>query len=122
MTTAIIRELEKAQLRADLPDFRAGDNVRVQVKIKEGDRERLQAFEGTVLRRAHGGARETFTVRRVSHGIGVERTFLLHSPSIQKVELVRRGQVRRSKLYYLRQRVGKKAKVKEHRDQRGTQA
>ena len=105
--------IEKQQLRSDVPEFHIGDTVRVQVKVVEGNRERLQAFEGIVISRRHGGARETFTVRRVSYGIGVERTFPLHSPRIDSIQVVRRGKVRRAKLFYLRDRVGKAAKVKE---------
>ena len=105
--------IEKEQLRSDVPEFHIGDTVRVQVKVVEGSRERLQAFEGIVISRRHGGARETFTVRRVSYGIGVERTFPLHSPRIDSIKVIRRGKVRRAKLFYLRDRVGKAAKVKE---------
>ena len=108
--------VERAQLRDDLPDFRPGDTVKVHVRVVEGSRERIQVFQGFVLRRQGGGLRETFTVRKVSFGVGVERTFPVHSPSIAKVELVTRGDVRRAKLYYLRDRVGKAAKVKEKRD------
>lgn len=109
----IIRSIEKAQLRTDLPTFGIGDTVRVFVKVVEGSRERLQAFEGTVMAKRNGGIRETFTVRRVSYGIGVERTFPLHSPRVDHIEVIRRGKVRRAKLYYLRGRVGKAAKIKE---------
>ena len=109
----IIRSIEKAQLRADLPQFNIGDTVRVFVKVVEGSRERLQAFEGTVMAKRNGGIRETFTVRRVSYGIGVERTFPLHSPRVDHIEVIRRGQVRRAKLYYLRSLQGKAAKIKE---------
>ncbi|MDR3086325.1 MAG: 50S ribosomal protein L19 [Christensenellaceae bacterium] len=109
----IIRAIETEQLRTDIPEFTIGDTVRVQVKVVEGTRERLQAFEGTVIARRNGGSRETFTVRRVSYGIGVERTFPLHSPRVDSITVVRRGKVRRAKLYYLRERVGKRAKVKE---------
>lgn len=109
----IIRSIEKAQLRTDLPTFGIGDTVRVFVKVVEGSRERLQAFEGTVMAKRNGGIRETFTVRRVSYGIGVERTFPLHSPRVDHIEVIRRGKVRRAKLYYLRSRVGKAAKIKE---------
>ena len=105
--------IEKEQLRSDVPEFKIGDTVRVQVKVVEGNRERLQAFEGIVISRRHGGARESFTVRRVSYGIGVERTFPLHSPRIDSIQVVRRGKVRRAKLFYLRDRVGKAAKVRE---------
>lgn len=109
----IIRSIEKAQLRTDLPTFGIGDTVRVFVKVVEGSRERLQAFEGTVMARRNGGIRETFTVRRVSYGIGVERTFPLHSPRVDHIEVIRRGKVRRAKLYYLRSLQGKAAKIKE---------
>ena len=107
--------VERAQLRDDLPDFRPGDTVKVHVRVVEGSRERIQVFQGFVLRRQGGGLRETFTVRKVSFGIGVERTFPVHSPSIAKVELVTRGDVRRAKLYYLRDRTGRAAKIKEKR-------
>jgi large subunit ribosomal protein L19 len=113
MMNDIIRSIEKEQLRTDIPDFKVGDTVRVYVKVIEGTRERLQAFEGTVIRRKGGGNRETFTVRRVSSGVGVERTFPIHSPRLDHLEIVRRGKVRRAKLYYLRSRIGKAAKVKE---------
>ena len=109
----IIEAIAQDSLKNEVPEFHVGDTVRVQVKIKEGERERLQAFEGTVIARQHGGISETFTVRRVAHGCGVERVFPIHSPNIDKVELVRNGRVRRSKLYYLRDRIGKAAKVKE---------
>ncbi len=100
-------------LKAEAPKVEVGDVVRVQVRIKEGDKSRLQAFEGTVIAKKHGGISETFTVRRMSHGVGVERVFPVHSPNVDSVELIRKGRVRRSKLYYLRKRVGKAAKVKE---------
>ena len=106
---------ERAQLRDDLPDFRPGDTVKVHVRVVEGSRERIQVFQGFVLRRQGGGIRETFSVRKVSFGVGVERTFPVHSPSIAKVELVTRGDVRRAKLYYLRERTGRAAKIKEKR-------
>ena len=109
----IIRNIEAAQLKAEVPVFHVGDTVRVHAKIKEGTRERIQVFEGTVLKRQGGSTRETFTVRKNSNGIGVEKTWPLHSPNVEKVEVVRRGKVRRAKLNYLRDRVGKKAKVKE---------
>lgn len=109
----IIRDIESEYLRKDLPEFRIGDTVRVDLKIKEGNRERVQAFEGTVIKRQNGGSRETFTVRRISYGVGVEKTFPLNSPLIQSITVVRTGRVRRAKLYYLRNRVGKAAKVKE---------
>jgi len=108
-----IRTLEQEQIRTDLPDFRVGDTVRVDVKVVEGNRERIQAFEGTVIARRNGSVRETFTVRRMSYGVGVERTFPLHSPRIDKITVLRRGKVRRAKLYYLRSAVGKDARVKE---------
>ena len=109
----IIRSIEQAQLRTDLPSFNVGDTLRVFVKVVEGNRERLQAFEGTVIAKRNGGIRETFTVRRVSYGIGVERTFPLHSPRVDHIEVIRRGKVRRAKLYYLRALQGKAAKIKE---------
>ena len=109
----IIKNIEAEQLKESVPEFRVGDTVKVYNKIKEGNRERIQIFEGTVIKRQNGGARETFTVRKKSNGIGVEKTWPLHSPSVANVEVVRRGKVRRAKLYYLRDRVGKAAKVKE---------
>lgn len=109
----LIRSIEAEQLKANVDDFNVGDTVRVHNKIREGNRERIQVFEGTVLKRQNGGARETFTVRKNSNGIGVEKTWPLHSPSVDRVEVVRKGKVRRAKLYYLRDRVGKAAKVKE---------
>ena len=109
----IIRAIEAEQIRTDLPNFRVGDNVKVYVKVKEGTRERIQMFEGTVMKKQNGGLRETFTVRRVALGTGVERTFPMNAPIIEKIEISRRGKVRRAKLYYLRDRVGKSAKVKE---------
>ena len=109
----IIRSIEAKQIRNDLPAFGIGDTVRVWVKVVEGNRERLQAFEGTVIAKRNGGIRETFTVRRVSYGIGVERTFPIHSPRVDHVDVVRHGKVRRAKLYYLRERQGKAAKIKE---------
>lgn len=109
----VIREIEQAQLKETVDEFNVGDTVRVHGKIKEGNRERVQVFEGTVIKRQNGGNRETFTVRKSSGGIGVEKTWPLHSPNVVKVEVVRRGKVRRAKLYYLRNRVGKAAKVKE---------
>ncbi|MDR2655484.1 MAG: 50S ribosomal protein L19 [Oscillospiraceae bacterium] len=105
-------EQESYKPEAEVPKFSIGDTVRVHVRIKEGERERIQNFEGTVIARKHGGIQETFTVRRVSYGVGVERVFPLHSPNVAKVEVVRRGRVRRAKLYYLRKRIGKAAKVK----------
>ena len=109
----IIKNIEAAQLKAEVAEFSVGDTVRVHAKVKEGNRERVQIFEGTVLKRQNGGARETFTVRKSSNGVGVEKTWPLHSPIVEKIEVVRRGKVRRAKLNYLRDRVGKKAKVKE---------
>ena len=109
----ILRAIEQEQIRTDLPQFNVGDTVKVFVKIKEGNRERVQMFEGTVIKRQNGGIRETFTVRRGAYGTGVERTFPVNSPIIDKLEVVRKGKVRRAKLFYLRDRVGKAAKVKE---------
>lgn len=109
----IIKEIEAAQVKEKVDEFRVGDTVKVYGKIKEGNRERIQIFEGTVLKRQGGSNRETFTVRKLSNGIGVEKTWPLHSPNVEKIEVVRRGKVRRAKLNYLRERVGKKAKVKE---------
>ena len=109
----IIKNIEAAQMKETVPSFRVGDTVKVYNKIREGSRERIQIFEGTVIKRQNGGARETFTVRKNSNGIGVEKTWPLHSPSVDNVEVVRRGKVRRAKLNYLRKRVGKAAKVKE---------
>ena len=109
----IIRSIENAQLRTDIPKFNIGDTVKVQVKVVEGNRERLQAFEGVVIARRNGSCRETFTVRRTSYGVGVERTFPLHSPRVDSITVTRKGKVRRAKLYYLRERSGKAAKVKE---------
>jgi len=111
----IIGVLEQQQLKKDVPDFHPGDTVRVMVKVVEGGRERLQAFEGVVINRQGGGIAETFTVRRVSYGVGVERVFPLHSPRVDRIEVVRRGRVRRAKLYYLRDLVGKAARIKEKR-------
>ncbi|MBQ9325813.1 MAG: 50S ribosomal protein L19 [Clostridia bacterium] len=111
----IIRSIEAKQLRNDRPQFNVGDTVNVWVKVVEGTHERLQAFEGTVIAKRNGSVRETFTVRRVSYGIGVERTFPLHSPRVDRIEVVRKGKVRRAKLYYLRERQGKAAKIKEAR-------
>ena len=108
----IIKSIEDAQLR-EVAEFKTGDTVRVHAKVKEGNRERIQVFEGTVIKRQNGGAHETFTVRKQASGVGVEKTWPVHSPIIEKIEVVRRGKVRRAKLYYLRDRVGKAAKVKE---------
>lgn len=109
----IIKSIEDAQLKTDITPFSVGDTVKVYAKVKEGNRERTQVFEGTVIKRQNGGNRETFTVRKSSNGIGVEKTWPLHSPIVEKIEVVRRGKVRRAKLFYLRDRVGKAAKVKE---------
>ena len=109
----IITNLTKDQIRTDLPAFNVGDTIKIHVKIKEGSRERIQMFEGTVIAKKHGGINETFTVRRISYGVGVERTFPVNSPKIAKIEVTRRGKVRRAKLYYLRDRVGKATRVKE---------
>ena len=111
----IIQALEQEQLRQDIPEFRPGDTVRVHVKVVEGNRERIQVFEGIVLNRKGGGVRETFTVRRISYGVGIERTFPVHSPRIDKIEVMRKGIVRRAKLYYLRNLTGKAARIKERR-------
>ena len=109
----IIKNIEAAQMKESVPEFRVGDTVKVSAKIKEGNRERIQIFEGTVIGRRGAGLCETFTVRRISYGVGVERVFPVHSPKIAKIETIRHGKVRRAKLFYLRDRVGKSAKVKE---------
>ena len=109
----IIKSIEEAQLKSDITPFSVGDTIKVYAKVKEGNRERTQVFEGTVIKRQNGSNRETFTVRKSSNGIGVEKTWPLHSSIVEKIEVTRRGKVRRAKLYYLRDRVGKKAKVKE---------
>ena len=109
----IIKNIEAAQMKESVPEFSVGDTVRVSAKIKEGNRERIQVFEGTVIKRQGGSNRETFTVRKLSNGVGVEKTWPLHSPFVEGIEVVRRGKVRRAKLFYLRDRVGKAAKVKE---------
>ena len=108
--------IDAASLRSDIPDFRPGDTVKVHVRVVEGNRERIQVFQGVVIRRQGGGARETFTVRKVSFGVGVERTFPVHTPVVEKIEVVTRGDVRRAKLYYLRELRGKAAKIKEKRE------
>ncbi len=113
--TNVIETLERSRLRDDIPDFKAGDTVRVHFQVIEGQRRRVQVFEGIVIKRQGAGLRETFTVRKQSFGVGVERTFPLHSPKIEKIDVVARGDVRRAKLYYLRGRVGKKARVRELR-------
>jgi len=115
----LIRLVEQQQMRRDLPDFRPGDTVRVHVRVVEGGRERSQVFEGIVIQRQGGGLGETFTVRRISYGVGVERTFLLHSPRLEKIEVVRRGRVRRAKLFYLRGLSGRAARVKEMKERPG---
>ena len=109
----VLREIEAAQMKENVGEFHVGDTVRVHAKIREGNRERIQVFEGTVLKRQGGSSRETFTVRKFSNGVGVEKTWPLHSPNVEKIEVVRYGKVRRAKLNYLRERVGKRAKVKE---------
>lgn len=111
--TEIIRNIEAGQLKAEVPQFSVGDTVKVHARIKEGSRERIQVFEGTVIKKQGGSNRATFTVRKISNGVGVEKTWPLHSPNVEKVEVVRMGKVRRAKLFYLRDRVGKAAKVKE---------
>ena len=108
----IIKSIEEAQLKSDITPFSVGDTVKVYAKVKEGNRERTQVFEGTVIKRQNGGAKETFTVRKFSNGVGVEKTWPLHSPIVTKIQVVRKGKVRRAKLYYLRDRIGKRAKVK----------
>ena len=113
MNISTIREIEKEQLKTEVPKFNIGDTVRVYAKVVEGSRERTQMFEGVVIKRQNGSINETFTVRRLSYGVGVEKTWLLHSPRVEKIDVVRRGIVRRAKLFYLRDRVGKSAKVKE---------
>ena len=109
----ILQQITQEQIRTDLPALAIGDTVRVYVKVKEGNRERVQMFEGAVIKKNHGGIQETFTVRRISYGVGVERTFPVNSPKIDRIEVVRHGRVRRAKLYYLRDRAGKAAKIKE---------
>ncbi len=109
----ILRAIEQEQLKTEIPEFGTGDTVRVHIKIKEGKRERVQMFEGVVIKRQGGGARETFTVRKISFGVGVEKLLPVHSPKIEKIEVVRKGKVRRAKIYYIRERVGKKAKIKQ---------
>ena len=109
----IIKSIEDAQLKPEVDSFRVGDTVRVSAKVVEGSRERIQVFEGTVIKRQNGGVKETFTVRKNSNGVGVEKTWPVHSPIVEKIEVIRRGKVRRAKLFYLRDRIGKAAKVKE---------
>jgi len=111
----LIKAVEREHMKESIPNFGPGDTVRVHVKVKEGGRERIQVFEGVVIKRNGGGLNETFTVRRISYGVGVERTFLVHSPRVDKIEVIRKGRVRRARLFYLRDRVGKAARVKEKR-------
>ena len=111
----ILRAIEAEQMRNDLPNFNVGDNVKLHVKVKEGNRERIQMFEGTVIKRQNGGLRETFTVRRLAYGVGVERTFPVNSPLVENVTVLRKGKIRRARLYYLRGRSGKSARIKEVR-------
>lgn len=112
----IIDTIEREQLRADIPQFDPGDSVKVHVKVVEGGKERIQVYEGVVTRKSHGGLKETFTVRKISGGVGVERTFPVHSPMLAKIEVLRKGKVRRAKLYYLRERSGKSARIEERRE------
>ncbi len=118
----VIRQLEQEQIKKDVPPFKVGDTVRLAVKVEEGDKTRTQSFEGVVIRRKGSGVRESFTVRRISFGEGVERSFPLHSPTLQKIEVIRSGKVRRAKLYYLRQQTGKKSRIEEERIQERTEA
>jgi large subunit ribosomal protein L19 len=113
---SVLEDIQKEQMRVDLPDFRTGDRVRVHAKIREGGKERVQAFEGAVLRKRNGKVNASFTVRKVSYGVGVERTFPLHSPMVEFVEVIQRGKVRQSRIYYLRKRHGKAARIQERRD------
>lgn len=113
--STVIQNIEKEQLKAEKPEFGVGDTVRVHVRVVEAGKERIQVFEGIVIAKRHDSARETFTVRKISHGVGVERTFLLHSPKVANIERVRRGLVRRAKLFYLRDKIGKSARIKEAR-------
>lgn len=112
----IIDAIEREQMRSDIPKFSPGDSVKVHVKVIEGGKERIQLYEGVVTRRSHGGLKETFTVRKISQGVGVEKTFPVHSPMLEKIDVERRGKVRRAKLYYLRERSGKSARIEERRD------
>jgi large subunit ribosomal protein L19 len=114
----LVQSIEQDQLRPDIPDFRAGDTVKVHVRVIEGGKERIQPFEGVVISKRNQGLRSSFTVRKISHSIGVERSFLLNSPRIERIEVLRRGQVRRARLYYLREKVGRAARIKEARTQR----
>jgi large subunit ribosomal protein L19 len=121
-TTPIIKAIEKRQLRAEVPEFRVGDTVKVYVKIKEGEKERVQAFEGVVIKRTRGVSRASFTVRKISYGVGVERVFPLNSPMVDRIEVSARGQVRRARLYYLRDLQGKAARIREKKSEAGTKA
>ncbi|MFW5981966.1 MAG: 50S ribosomal protein L19 [Halanaerobiaceae bacterium] len=112
----IIKDIENSQIRNDIPEFNPGDTLKLMLKVVEGGKERLQPFEGVVIKRQGGGVRETFTIRKVSHGVGVEKTFPVHSPKLAEIDVLRRGDVRRAKLYYLRERKGKAARIKEKRD------
>src|SRR5438045_8257900 len=114
----LVQAIEQEQLRPDIPDFRAGDTVRVYVKVVEGGKERIQPFEGVVITKRNEGLKSTFTVRKISHSVGVERSFMLHSPRIDRVEVLRHGAVRRAKLYYLREKVGRAARIKEDRNRK----
>lgn len=116
----LIREIEQEQLKEGVPDFRAGDTVRVYVKVIEGNKERIQPFEGVVITKRNEGLKSSFTVRKISHSIGVERSFMLHSPRIDRVEVLRHGSVRRAKLYYLREKVGRAARIKEDRNRKSS--
>lgn len=113
----VMQSIAQEYLKKDVPEFRAGDTVKVHIKIKEGSRERIQIFEGFVLKKQNGGIGETFTVRRIASGVGVEKTFPIHSPLVEKIEVVRRGRVRRAKLYYMRERTGKSAKIKARKEE-----
>lgn len=115
MSTGLIGEIEREQMKTDIPEFTGGDEVRVHARVVEGERERIQIFEGVVLRRSGGGIGETFTVRKISQGVGVERTWPIHSPQIAKIEVVRRNKVRRARMYYLRERQGRSARLREKR-------
>jgi len=117
---SLIREIEQEQLKDNVPDFRAGDTVRVYVKVVEGNKERIQPFEGVVISKRNEGLKSTFTVRKISHSIGVERSFMLHSPRVDRVEVLRHGAVRRAKLYYLRNKVGRAARIKEDRNRKAS--
>lgn len=116
--STIIQEIEKAQLRADKPEFGVGDTIRVHIRVVEGGKERIQVFEGIVIAKRHDAVRETFTARKISHGVGVEKTFLLHSPKVAKIEVTRHGLVRRAKLFYLRDKIGKATRIKEDRNRK----